>query len=105
MTNEDIENYNEEKIENIQDFVDFWARHYGIEYSWRKDDGDEYLVVWIDFKALKSFTKLFSTDTIDECDTDFQCIFRHDCIVFPHFEYILDHCDIEEEDIKKIFPI
>jgi hypothetical protein len=61
--------------------------------------------VWIDFKALKSFAKLFSRDTIDECETDFQCIFRHDCIVFPHFEYILDHCDIEEEDIKKIFPI
>lgn len=36
MTNEDIKNYNEEKIENIQDFVDFWTEHYGIEYSWGK---------------------------------------------------------------------
>lgn len=104
MTKEEIKNYDVDKIENISDFVDFWSVHYGIEYEWRKDDGDEQLVVWLNLYTLKSFGKLFSIDTIDDCDEDFKCIFRKDCLVFPHFEYILEHCDIDEEDVEKLFP-
>lgn len=104
MTNEDIKLYNVDKIENISDFVRFWSKHYGIEYDWRKAEGDEYLIVWLGFHTLVSFGKLFNQDTIDECGDDFKCVFRKDCIVFPHFEHILEHCDIDEENIKKIFP-
>lgn len=105
MTNDDIENYNEEKIETIEDFVEFWTEWHGFDYEWRNDDGEEYLIVWIDFPALESFSKLLSIDTINECENDFHCIFRHDCIVFPHFERVLEHCYLDEEDFKKIFPI
>ena len=105
MKTKDIENYNEEKIKNIADFVDYWCNHRHMEYRWETDDGGEYLMVWLDFCTLKSFTKLFGYDTFEECYDDFECILRYDCIVFPHFERILKHCDIDEEDIKKIFTI
>jgi len=103
MKKQDIDEYNHEKIETLEDWVDFWCKWGGFTYEWRKDDGEEYLMVWINFYALKSFTKLFSIDTINECEYDFSCVLRNDCIVFPHFEHILEHTDIDEEDIKKIF--
>lgn len=103
MNSKDIKEYNEDKIENINDFVDYWCYHRHMEYDWRKDDGDEYLIVWLDFCSLKSFTKLFNSDIIDECPSDFECVLRHNCVVFPHFENILEHCNIDKEDINKIF--
>ena len=90
----------EDKIEEVSDILEYIAK----EYRWEKDDGDERLMVWIDFRYLKTLTELFSQDTIDECPDDFECILRHDCVVFPHFEYVLPHLDIDEEDIERIFP-
>ena len=104
MKIEDIEWGNEEKVENIEDFIEYCSWWGYVEYRWFEDDGDESLMLWLDFPALELFTKLFSPSTIDECEADFQCLFRHDCIVFPHFEWVLEHCDIDERDIKRIFP-
>lgn len=104
MVINDILGYNADKIETIEDFVDFWSFYNQLEYSWNYDDGDEHLMVWLDFNTLSSFTKLFGQSTIDECYEDFKCILRKDCVVFPHFENALHHLDINEKEIEKLFP-
>jgi hypothetical protein len=104
MTKSDIVSYNIGAIETIKDFVDFWSQYYGLDYQWKTDDGEKSLMVWIDFKALESFTKLFSSDTINENYQDFECILRAKDIVFPNFENILPYCDIDENDIQELFP-
>ena len=102
----DIKNFREDKIVNIKDFVQYWSKHYyGFEYAWKGEyANEERLVVWLNFRALPSLTKLFSQSTIEENEEDFECILRKDCLVFPHFEYILNHTDIDEEDIEELFP-
>ena len=103
MRIEDIKDLKEDKIVTIEDWVDYNSYWYSFEYRWEKDDGDERLMAWINFNSLKSFVKFFGQDTIDEAYQDFECILRHDCVCFPHFEIVLEHLDMDENEIKRIF--
>ena len=103
MKIEDIKNVRSELIVTFEDWVDYYSFWSCFEYRWEKDDGDEHLMAWVNFNCLKSLMEFFGDDTIDECPDDFECIVRHDCVCFPHFEFALEHLDINEEEIKQIF--
>ena len=103
MRIEDIKEQKEYKIETINDFVQYYSYWYGMDYRWDTDDGDEYLVVWVKFNALRSMTKVIGESFVDENCEDFHCYFKSECICIPHFEDVLERIGFHEDEIKQIF--